>query len=242
MERSGALFAVAQQAAVSRAAIEEAWQEGRRGTRRAQEVFWTAMASDGMLPAGADVEWLIDTSAVLGAAETYLLVDPAVRLGPGPVRAVARRHLDPAGRRVRHPGQAGLGPRRCLPRPNYRPVSHLVIVVTSSVRPGQRHRGRSADHPADQHHQQGDRTRTIASASPAASTPRAFGSQAATSRSAAGLMRIRPDGPRDDRSVRLPRPGGRAHPVTGRVVAAALAGHRSAPRIGFFFHLSTSRT
>ena len=32
------------------------------------------MASDGMLPAGADVEWLIDTSAVLGAAETYLLV------------------------------------------------------------------------------------------------------------------------------------------------------------------------
>ena len=74
MERSGALFAVAQQAAVIEPAIQEAFQEGRRGSRRAQEVFWTAMASDGMLPAGADVEWLIDTSTVLGAAETYLLV------------------------------------------------------------------------------------------------------------------------------------------------------------------------
>jgi hypothetical protein len=32
------------------------------------------MATGGMLPAGADVDWLIGTSTVLGAAETYLLV------------------------------------------------------------------------------------------------------------------------------------------------------------------------
>jgi AcrR family transcriptional regulator len=74
MERSGALFAVAQQAAAVEPLIESEWQAGRLGTRKAYGLFWTAMASDGMLPAGADVEWLIDTSAVLGAAETYLLV------------------------------------------------------------------------------------------------------------------------------------------------------------------------
>lgn len=74
MERSGALFAVAQQAAAVEPLIESEWQAGRLGTRKAQEVFWTAMAADGMLPAGADVEWLIETTAVLGAAETYLLI------------------------------------------------------------------------------------------------------------------------------------------------------------------------
>jgi len=72
MERSGALFAVALQAAAIEPAIQEAFHEGRRGARRAQEVFWTAMADDGLLPAGADVAWLIDTTGLLGSAETYL--------------------------------------------------------------------------------------------------------------------------------------------------------------------------
>jgi len=74
MERSGALFAVAQQAAAVEPLIESEWQAGRLGTRKSYEVFWTAMATGGMLPAGADVDWLIGTSTVLGAAETYLLV------------------------------------------------------------------------------------------------------------------------------------------------------------------------
>lgn len=72
MERSGALFAVALQAAAIEPAIQEAFQEGRRGARRAQEAFWTAMADDGLLPAGADVVWLVDTTGLLGSAETYL--------------------------------------------------------------------------------------------------------------------------------------------------------------------------
>src|SRR5512146_351218 len=72
MERSGALFAVALQAAAIEPAIQEAFQEGRRGARRAQQVFWTAMAADGLLPAGADVVWLVDTTGLLGSAETYL--------------------------------------------------------------------------------------------------------------------------------------------------------------------------
>jgi AcrR family transcriptional regulator len=72
MERSWALFEVALQAAIIEPTIQEAWQEGRRGARRAQEVFWTAMADDGLLPPAADLAWLIDTTGLLGSAETYL--------------------------------------------------------------------------------------------------------------------------------------------------------------------------
>lgn len=72
MERSWALFEVALQAAIIEPAIQEAWQEGRRGARRAQEAFWTAMAADGLLPPGADLAWLIDTTGLLGSGETYL--------------------------------------------------------------------------------------------------------------------------------------------------------------------------
>ena len=50
------------------------WQQGREQTRHAQEVFWTRSADDGLLPAGTDLTWLIDTATVIGAAETYLLV------------------------------------------------------------------------------------------------------------------------------------------------------------------------
>jgi hypothetical protein len=74
MERTGALFAVAQQAAAVEPLIAAAWREGREQTRHAQEVFCTKLADDGLLPPGADLTWLIDTTTVLVAAETYLLV------------------------------------------------------------------------------------------------------------------------------------------------------------------------
>lgn len=74
MERSWALFEVAQQAAIIEPAIQEAFHEGRRGARRSQQDFWTAMAADGMLPEGADLGWLVDTTGLLGSAETYLQV------------------------------------------------------------------------------------------------------------------------------------------------------------------------
>ena len=74
MERTGALFAVAQQAAAVEPLIAGYWQQGREQTRHAQEVFWTRSADDGLLPAGTDLTWLIDTATVIGAAETYLLV------------------------------------------------------------------------------------------------------------------------------------------------------------------------
>ncbi len=74
MERTGALFAVAQQAAAVEPLIAEAWQQGREQSRYANAVFWTRMADDGLLDPGVDLGWLIDTSSILAAAETYLLI------------------------------------------------------------------------------------------------------------------------------------------------------------------------
>ena len=74
MERTGALFAVAQQAAAVEPLIAGAWQQGREQSRQAQAVAWTRMAEDGLLDPGVDLAWLIDTASIVGAAETYLLI------------------------------------------------------------------------------------------------------------------------------------------------------------------------
>ncbi len=74
MERAGGLFAVAKQAAAVEPVIEEFWQQGRAQARYTQRVFWTQMATDGLLPGGTDLDWLIDTAAVMTGPETYLLV------------------------------------------------------------------------------------------------------------------------------------------------------------------------
>jgi len=74
MERTGTLFAVAQQAAAVEPLIAGFWQEGREQSRYTQQVLWTRLAEDGLLPAGSDLGWLTDTASVLAGAETYLLV------------------------------------------------------------------------------------------------------------------------------------------------------------------------
>jgi len=74
MQRAGALFAVAQQAAAIEPLIAGFWQEGRAQSRHAQSLMWTRMADDGLLDPAIDLEWLIDTASLLGAAETYLLI------------------------------------------------------------------------------------------------------------------------------------------------------------------------
>jgi hypothetical protein len=74
MQRTGGLFAVAQQAAAVEPLIAGFWQQGREQTRHAFAVFWTRMAEDGLLAPGTDVTWLTDTTSVLGAAETYLML------------------------------------------------------------------------------------------------------------------------------------------------------------------------
>jgi AcrR family transcriptional regulator len=79
MERTGALFAVAQQAAAVEPLIAGFWQQGREQTRHAHALFWTRMADDGLLDPGLDLEWLIETTTILDAAETYLLITRLMR-------------------------------------------------------------------------------------------------------------------------------------------------------------------
>ena len=74
MQRTGALFAVAQQAAAVEPLIAGFWQQGREQTRHTFALFWTQMADDGLLGPGADLTWLTDTTSILAAAETYLLI------------------------------------------------------------------------------------------------------------------------------------------------------------------------
>jgi AcrR family transcriptional regulator len=74
MERTGVLFAVAEEAAATEPLIEQSWQAGRAGTWHGVREFWMAMARDGLLPESADIDWLAETSTVLSEAETYLLI------------------------------------------------------------------------------------------------------------------------------------------------------------------------
>ena len=74
MQRTGPLFAVAQQAAAVEPLIAGFWQQGREQSRRVHALFWTRMADDGLLDPAVDLAWLIDTTSILAAAETYLLV------------------------------------------------------------------------------------------------------------------------------------------------------------------------
>ncbi len=74
MARTGALFAVAQQAAAIEPLIAGFWQQGREQSRHAHAVFWTRMADDGLLDPSIDLPWLIDTTSIIAAAETYLLI------------------------------------------------------------------------------------------------------------------------------------------------------------------------
>src|SRR5438067_9043721 len=66
MERTGALFAVAQQAAAVEPLIAGFWQQGReQGREQARHVhalFWNRMAEDGLLDPAIDLTWLIDTT------------------------------------------------------------------------------------------------------------------------------------------------------------------------------------
>jgi hypothetical protein len=58
--------------------IAEFWQQGREQTRRAHAVFWTRMFDDGLLDPAVDLTWLIETTSLLAAAETYLLITRTV--------------------------------------------------------------------------------------------------------------------------------------------------------------------
>jgi AcrR family transcriptional regulator len=60
MQRTGALFAVAQQAAAVEPLIAEYWQQGRQQTRHVHHVIWTQMARDGLLKPPRDLDRITD--------------------------------------------------------------------------------------------------------------------------------------------------------------------------------------
>ncbi|MEU8804147.1 helix-turn-helix domain-containing protein [Spirillospora sp. NPDC048819] len=73
MARAGDLLAVVLEAAPVEPDLEQAAQAGREATRDNMRLFWTRADDDGLLPAGRDIDWLTETSAILTSAETYLL-------------------------------------------------------------------------------------------------------------------------------------------------------------------------
>lgn len=74
MARTGALFEAALQAAAVEPEVADQFDQGRQQSHNAHRAFLTRMASDDLLAPDADLDWLIDTAAVLGGADTYVLV------------------------------------------------------------------------------------------------------------------------------------------------------------------------
>ena len=74
MHRTGPLLDVARQAAAVDAEIAATAQAGREDTRRALLEFSQRAADDRLLPAGADLDWLSETAALLAQADNYLLL------------------------------------------------------------------------------------------------------------------------------------------------------------------------
>ena len=70
--RIGPLLAVSEQAAAIEPEIAAAVQAGRETTRDLMRRFWSALAGDGLLPAGADAGWLADTAVMTCSVDAYL--------------------------------------------------------------------------------------------------------------------------------------------------------------------------
>jgi AcrR family transcriptional regulator len=81
-ERAGPLLVVATQAEATEPAIAAAAQAGRVETRQQIRAFWQAMSDDGLLPDGADVDWLADTGTLLGSADTYVQMTRVIGWDP----------------------------------------------------------------------------------------------------------------------------------------------------------------
>jgi AcrR family transcriptional regulator len=79
MGRAGGVLAVAQQAAVMEPLIQEQWRLGREATRQSYRTILTKAVEDELLD-GTRLDWLVDTTAVIGAAETYLLATRMLKL------------------------------------------------------------------------------------------------------------------------------------------------------------------
>ncbi|MCP2245102.1 TetR/AcrR family transcriptional regulator [Lentzea aerocolonigenes] len=73
MDRTGSLLQVAQQAEAVEPEIAERAQAARAMTHQAIGGFFRKLAADGLM-SDENVDWVAETGAVLGQAETYLLL------------------------------------------------------------------------------------------------------------------------------------------------------------------------
>lgn len=87
MERAGGLIAVAQQAEASEPLIARAAQQARSATVAGIRLMWERIHADGLLHVDADLEWVINTSSLLGAAETYVLTTRTLPWDPDTYQA-----------------------------------------------------------------------------------------------------------------------------------------------------------
>lgn len=85
--RLGPLMAVNAEVESAEQAVRESAAGWRAATLAYLERFWEAMRDDGLVSPGADLRWLIDTSTVLTAAESRLLISRSLGWGDEAYRA-----------------------------------------------------------------------------------------------------------------------------------------------------------
>lgn len=73
-ERLGPLMSVNGEVEPSDPDVQRSAGRARADTLAFLDAFWRRAAEDGLLPDDCDLDWLIDTSATLAAAETRLLI------------------------------------------------------------------------------------------------------------------------------------------------------------------------
>jgi AcrR family transcriptional regulator len=82
MERLAPLLAVAAEAEPNEPVIAQAAQAGREATLDQISAIWTKLAADALLHPGVDLDWIIATTSLLGAGETYVLMTRTLRWTP----------------------------------------------------------------------------------------------------------------------------------------------------------------
>lgn len=76
------VIAVAAEAEAAEPILAEAARAGRAATLDAVRGFWTSAERDGLLPAGCDIDWLVETSSLLSHAQSYLLMRETLGMTP----------------------------------------------------------------------------------------------------------------------------------------------------------------
>jgi hypothetical protein len=73
-ERLGPLMAVNGEVEPSEPSVQVSADAARQATVAFLRAFWESADRDELLPAGADIDWLVNTGVILSAAETRLVI------------------------------------------------------------------------------------------------------------------------------------------------------------------------